>query len=154
LTAEVALFLHLLGALAFSAGIVLAGVAFESARRRDRPQEIALLLSLTRYGVLLVGVGATLILCFGLWLVHLENVGYVTGWVDAAIALFLLALVLGGAGGRRPRRARLLAVRLAEEGAPTTAELRDLLDDGPSRIANYSSAAIVLAILALMVFRP
>jgi hypothetical protein len=34
---DVALFFHILGALAFASGIVVAGVAFEAARRRDTP---------------------------------------------------------------------------------------------------------------------
>jgi len=51
---EIALFLHLLGVLLFVAGIVVAGVAFEAARRRELPAEVALLLGLTRVGVLLV----------------------------------------------------------------------------------------------------
>jgi len=48
------MFSHLLGALLFVSGLVLAGAAFEAARRRQRPSEIALLLGLTRVGVLLV----------------------------------------------------------------------------------------------------
>ena len=39
---------HLLGALLFGAGIVLAGVVFETAHWRERPAEIAPLLGLTR----------------------------------------------------------------------------------------------------------
>ena len=54
---DAALFLHLLGVLVFVAGIVLAGTGFETARRREQPAEIALLLGLTRIGVALVGVG-------------------------------------------------------------------------------------------------
>jgi uncharacterized membrane protein len=152
---EVALFLHLLGVLLFVAGIVLAGVAFEAARRRQRPAEIVLLLGLTRIGVLLVAGGALLLLGGGLWLVGIEgNVGFRTGWLDAAIALFVLAMALGGFGGQRPKQARLLATRLAEQDAPVGAELRALLDDRISRAVNYTSAALVLAILALMVFKP
>jgi hypothetical protein len=67
---EIALFFHILGALLFVAGVVTAGVAFEAARRRHQPAEIALLLGLTRVGVLLVVVGALDVLGFGLWLVH------------------------------------------------------------------------------------
>lgn len=100
---DVALFLHLFGALLFVAGIVLAGAAFEAARRRRQPAEIALLLGLTRIGVLLVAVGGLLIAVFGLWLVHLGHFGYGSGWVDAAIALYVVALVLGGIGGQRSR---------------------------------------------------
>jgi uncharacterized membrane protein len=126
---NVAMFFHLLGALLFVAGIVLAGTAFEAARRRDRPSEIALLLGLTRIGVLLVAVGGLLLPIFGLWLVHLGHFGYGSGWVDAAIGLYVIVLVLGGLGGQRPKHARQLATRLAAEQAPVNEELRALLDD-------------------------
>jgi uncharacterized membrane protein len=151
---DVALFFHLLGALLFVSGIVLAGAAFEAARRRERPAEIALLLGLTRIGVVLVGVGTLLLLGFGLWLVHLAHFGYGAGWVDAAIALFVVALALGAAGGRRPKEARRLAVKLAAQSSPASAELRALLNDRLSLAANYASAALVLGILVLMVFKP
>ncbi len=149
-----ALFFHFTGALLFVAGVVLAGAAFEAARRRERAAEIALLLGLTRIGVLLVGVGALLLLGFGLWLVHLGHFGYGAGWLDAAITLYVLALVLGAIGGQRPKRARRLATRLAGEGAPASPELRALLDDRLSLVVNYASATLVLAILVLMVFKP
>jgi uncharacterized membrane protein len=151
---DVVLFGHLSGALLFVAGIVVAGVGFESGRRRERPSEIALLLGLTRSGVMLVAAGGLLLLGCGIWLVGLEGVGWSAGWVDAAIALFAAALLLGGLGGRRPKRARKLAARLAAGGSPVSPELRGLLDDRLSRIANYASAALVVAILALMVFKP
>ncbi len=117
---EVALFFHLLGALLFTAGIVVAGVAFEAARRRERPAEIALLLSVTRIGVMLVGVGGLLLPIFGLWLVHLGHFGYGSGWVDGAIGLYVVALALGAVGGQRPKQARTLATRLAAEGGDGT----------------------------------
>ena len=152
--ADVALFFHLLGALLFVSGIAVAGFAFEVARRRERPAEIALLLGLTRIGVVLVAAGALLLPVFGLWLVHLGHFGYGSGWVDAAIGLYVVAVALGGLGGRRPKRARRLAARLADEQAPVNAELRALLDDRASRAANYGSLVLVLVILVLMVFKP
>lgn len=152
---DLALFLHLTGALAFVAGIVVAGVAFESARRREAPTEIALLLGQARWGALLAIGGAALVLACGLWLVGLEDdVGFGTGWLGAALALFVFAVLLGSFAGRRPRRARELAERLAREGTAASPELRALLDDHASRFANYASAALVVAILALMVFKP
>lgn len=151
---NVALFFHLLGALLFVAGIVLAGVAFETARRRQRPGEIALLLGLTRIGVLLVAIGGLLLPIFGLWLVHLGHFGYGSGWVDAAIVLYVVALVLGGLGGQRPKQARKLASDLAAHDAPVNDELRQLLNDARSRAVNYGSGAVVLVILVLMVFKP
>jgi uncharacterized membrane protein len=151
---EVALFFHILGALLFVAGIVVAGVVFESARRRQEPGEIALLLGLARWGVLLVLLGATLVLGFGLWLVHIEGLPYSTGWIQWAITLYVLALLLGGVGGRRPKQARRLATRLRDERSPMTPELRALLNDRIADAANYLSALAVLAILVLMVFKP
>ena len=150
---NVAFFFHMLGVLLFVSGMVLAGAAFEAARRRDSPSEIVLLLGFTRIGVVLVGIGSLVTPVFGLWLVHLGNFGYGSGWVDASIALYAAALALGGLGGRRPRQARLLAAQLALGDAPTSVELRALLNDTLSRAANYGSAAIVLTILVLMVFK-
>jgi hypothetical protein len=152
---DLALFLHLTGALGFVAGIVLAAAAFENARRRWSSAEIALLLGLARWGAVLVAGGGLLLLTCGLWLVGLEDgVGFDTGWVDAALVLFAAVVVLGVLGGRRPRHARELATRLAEDGRAGNPELRALLDDPFSRAANYASAALVLAILALMAFKP
>ena len=151
---EIALFFHLLGAFALIAGTVVAGVAFEAARRREEPAEIALLLGLTRVGVLLVGVGTLLVLGFGLWLVELGHWGFGTGWVVGALALLGVTVLLGGAGGRRPKRARKLAVQLRDEEGSGTGELRALLDDRAALGANYVSAALLLAIIVLMVFKP
>jgi uncharacterized membrane protein len=151
---DVALFFHLLGAFSFVAGTIVAGVAFETARRQKTPAEIALLLGLSRIGVLLVALGTLLLLGFGLWLVHLGDWGYGAGWIDAALGLLLTVVVLGALGGQRPKRARKLASRLASEGKPTSAELRALLDDRPTLTINYLSALLLLAIIALMVFKP
>jgi MFS family permease len=151
---NVAFFFHIVGVMQFVAGIVLAGAAFEAARRRERPSEIALLLGLTRVGVVLVAVGTVLAGVFGLWLVHLGKWGYGAGWVDASIVLFLVVIGLGGVGGRRPKEARLLASRLAEQDVGADGELRALLDDRVSRAENYVSLLLVLVIIALMVFKP
>jgi uncharacterized membrane protein len=153
-TYNVALVLHLLGVITFVAGIVVAGVAFEAARRRRQPTEVALLLSVTRIGVLLVALGTLLIGAFGLWLVHLGSWGYGSGWVDTSIGLFLAALALGGLGGQRPKQARRMARELAEQRAPVNGELRALLDDPISRAANYGSLVLILAIVVIMVFKP
>jgi uncharacterized membrane protein len=86
-------------------------------------------------------------------MVQLGHWGYGSGWVDWALGLFVLALVLGGLGGQRPEQARRLATRLATDGAPITDELRALLDDRVSRAENYGSPVVALAILVLMVFK-
>jgi uncharacterized membrane protein len=149
-----ALFFHLLGAFALIAGSSVAAVAFEAGRRRETPAEIALLLGLSRIGVALVALGTLLVVAFGLWLVDAGDWSYGAGWIDAAIALLVAAVVLGAVGGQTPKRARKLASRLASEGAPASAELRALLDDRTARAINYLSGLLLLAILVLMVFKP
>ncbi len=151
---NVVLFLHILGALAFVSGVAVAGVAFESARRRENPAEIALLLGLSRIGAVMVMAGGALVFVCGLWLVGLGDFSFGEGWISAALVLFLIALALGAVGGQRPKQARLLATKLAGEDRPASPELRQLLDDRLSPGVNYLAAAIVVAILALMVFKP
>lgn len=151
---RVALFFHLLGALLFFSGIAVAGIASEVARRRTRAGDVALVLSIARLGVLLVASGGLLLPVFGLWLVHLGHWGYGSGWVDWALGLYVLAMLLGGIGGRRPRQARVRATALAARGEAVDAELSALLDDRMSRAVNLASLCAVIAILALMVFKP
>jgi uncharacterized membrane protein len=151
---DVALFFHLLGAFVFVAGVVVAGVAHEAARRCRHPNEIALLLGLARVAVLLVGLGAVVVLAFGLWLVDLSGHSLSEPWLVAALALFAAALALGAAGGRKPRQARRLAARLTESGRGASPELYGLLGDRPSAAANYLGALMIVIIIALMVWRP
>lgn len=151
---NVAFFFHMLGVLLFVSGIVVAGVAFESARRRALPAEVATLLGLSRIGVLLVAVGTLLAGAFGLWLVHLGHWHYGSFWVDSSIVLFVVTLALGGIGGQRPKRARKLAAQLAAADAPISAELRALLNDRAALAQNYVALLLVLAIVALMCFKP
>lgn len=152
-TYNLALVLHILAALMFVSGIVLAGAGFEVARRRTRPAEIALLLSLTRIGVLLVAIGGLLLPVFGLWMVHLGHWDLGSGWIEWALGLYVVALVLGGLGGQRPKQARKLAGQLSADGAPVNDDLRRLLNDRVSLAENYASLAVVLGILVLMVFK-
>jgi len=151
---NVAFFFHIIGVLSLVSGIVVAGVAFEAARRREQPAEVATLLGLSRVGAMIVGVGALLAGVFGLWLVHLGHWHYNSFWVDSSIVLFVIGMGLGGAGGQRPKEARQLAARLASEDAAMTDELRGLLNDRATQLENYGALLLIFAIVALMVFKP
>lgn len=152
-TYQTALLLHLLGAFCFVSGAVLAAAGFETARRRSDPRDIALLLGLTRVGALLLLSGAAVLLGGGLWLAdQLEQTD--AGWIVASLLLFVLALALGAVGGRRPKAARRLATKLAEASEPDDGALRGLLDDRLSRLANYGSSILVLALIVVMVWQP
>jgi uncharacterized membrane protein len=148
------LFFHLLGAFFFVSGAVVAGVLQVAAMRRELPSEIALLLRVTRIGVALVGVGALMTLGFGLGLARHEGVPIGSGWISAALGLWVASMALGGAGGRTARHARYLAERLAAEDNRVSDELRALVADRPSLLASYASSTCVLAIIVLMVWQP
>ena len=151
---EWALSLHLVGVVVLAGGVAVAGTGYLAARRRDRPSEIALLLGTTRAGVALVGVGGLAVLAGGFWLVAVTDEGFGEGWLSAAVAIFVLASVLGGLGGQTPKRARLLAERLAREGDEPSDELRRLLHDRRAAALNVLSTAGLFVVLLLMVWKP
>ena len=144
---------HVFGAFLFFGGALVAGVVLEAAARRERPDEIALLLGLARVGAAIVLAGTVLVLGAGLWLAaDIDQLG--EAWVVVSLVLFLASLVLGALGGQRPKRARRLAAQLARGGEEASTELRRLLGDPLSRLANYASSALVVAVLVLMVWQP
>jgi uncharacterized membrane protein len=136
--------------------MAVAGVCFEAARRRSTTAEVEMLLSLTRTGVLLVVSGALVAGGCGLWLAGINHLRFTTEWVWLSAALFVVSIVLGGLGGRRPRLARTRATAERSENAdtPPSGQLRRLLDDPASRACNYAAALALLAIVYLMVTQP
>jgi len=148
------LFLHLVSAFVFVAGTVAAGILQITALGRERPSEIALLLRTARTAVMFTVSGALGTLVFGLALVGHLDIGFGKAWVSAAIALWVVAMGLGGAGGRTARHARYLAERLAREGDRPDDDLRALVSHRPSLLLSYAATAAIVAILVLMVWRP
>ena len=151
---ELALFLHIISAVAFFSGAVVAAVCHSRARARASAAEVAALLGAARVGAVLVMAGIAGVLLFGLWLVDVSGRSFVEGWLAASLALLVAAAALGALGGKTPRRARELAERLAGEGAGVGPELRGLLDDRASLWLNHAATAAGVVILALMVFKP
>lgn len=145
---------HLVGAFLFVSGAVAVGTLHTLATRRERPSEIAFLLALTRPAVALVGVGALLTLGLGAWLVHEQGWSWGDGWISAALMLWIAAVVLGGIGGRSARHTRYLAERLAAEGDRPSDDLHRALVDPVARLLNYGSFLAVVAVLAVMVWKP
>jgi uncharacterized membrane protein len=148
------LFLHLFSAFVFVSGTVAAGILQITALRRERPSEIALLLRTARTAVMFTTFGGLGALVFGLALVGDLDIGFGTAWVSASIALWVVSMALGGAGGRTARHARYLAERLAAEGDRPSEELRALVAHRPSLLLSYAATAAIVAILVLMVWQP
>jgi uncharacterized membrane protein len=149
------LFLHVTGAFLLTGGTIAAGALNVAAQMRARPSEIALVLSLIRFAVLALTVGALVTLVFGLWLVSAApyDYGFGQAWVIAAIVVFLIGMVLGEVGGRKDRKTRKLAERLAAEGDAPSAVLKARLR-APEALISYAAGLMPLIVLVLMIWKP
>ncbi len=138
----------LLGGGAFAASLNLMALG------RDRPSDIVLLFGLIRIAVVAISIGTLLAFVFGLWLVHEARFGYGDGWVIAAIILLIAANALGGIGGRRDEQTAKLARELAAAGDAPSADLRARVRDPISLALSYGSGLLLVAVLALMIWKP
>jgi uncharacterized membrane protein len=145
---------HVTGAFLLLGGGTLAAVLNLAALGRDRPSDIVLLFGLIRVAVVSISIGAVLAFVFGLWLVHEAGYGYGDGWVVAALVLFIAANALGGIGGRRDDRTARYARELAAAGDQPSAELRARVHDPVSLALSYGSGLLLVAVLALMIWKP
>jgi uncharacterized membrane protein len=148
------LFFHVSGAFLLLGGGVIAGALNLAALRRDRPSEILLLFGLIRIAVGGILLGTLLAFVFGLWLVHEAGYGYGDGWVVAAIVLLILGNALGGLGGRRDNRTARLARELAAAGDAPSPEVRARVRDPVSLALSYGSGLVLVALLAIMIWKP
>ena len=148
------LFLHVAGAFMVLGGAVMAGIFNVSALRRERPSEIVVLFRLTRLAVTSIMVGMVVALGFGLWLVSDADYGWGETWIVLALILWFVANALGGSGGRRDKQTRQLAERLMAEGDQPSPELQARVRDPLSLALSWGSGIVVLAILALMIWKP
>ncbi len=147
---------HVTGAFLLLGGATIAGALNIAALRRDRPSEILLLFGLIRLAVVPIILGALLALVFGLWLVPKAGAGYGygDGWIVAALVLFVFGNALGGIGGRRDERTAQLARQLADAGDQPSPELRARVRDPLSLALSYGSGLVLVAVLALMIWKP
>jgi uncharacterized membrane protein len=148
------LFFHVSGAFLLFGGAVVAGALNLAALGRDRPSEIVLLFGLIRIAVGAILLGTLLAFVFGLWLVHEAGYGYGDGWVVAAIVLLILGNALGGVGGRRDDRTAKLARELATAGDAPSPDLRARVRDPISLALSYGSGLVLVALLAIMIWKP
>ena len=153
---DLALLVHLTGVVFLFSGISVAGVLHAAARREERPSQVALLLGLTRIGVLFIAAGGVFVLVGGFWLLG-ESDGFYSlgdGWILAGLVLLLGSFVLGWLGGQQPKRARVLAEQLAVDGDAPSVELRKLMDDPRASTLNYAAAGTIFLAFVLMIWKP
>ncbi len=156
-TYEWLLVFHVTGAfLLLGGGVVAATLNLAAVRRDRRPSEVVLLFGLIRIAVVSIIVGIVLAFVFGLWLVHEAPFGYSygDGWVITAIVLLVLSAVMGSIGGRRDEQTAKFARELAAAGDAPSAELLERVRDPVALVLNYGSGLLLVAILAIMIWKP
>lgn len=148
---------HVTGAfLMLGGGTVAATLNLVAARRKRRPSEVVLLFGLIRIAVVALTIGAILAFVFGLWLVHKApfNYSYTEGWVIAAIVLLIASSVMGAIGGRRDEQTAKFAAGLVATGDEPSDELVGRVRDPAALVLSYGSGVLLIAILALMMWKP
>jgi uncharacterized membrane protein len=80
--------------------------------------------------------------------------GYGDGWIVAAIVLLILGNAIGGYAGSRDARTAKLAEQLVAQGDAPSAELQARVRDPITLVCNYGSGLILVALLALMIWKP
>ena len=148
------LFLHITGAFLLLGGGVVASALNMAALRRDRPSEILLLFGLIRIAVASIIAGTVLAFVVGLWLVGEAGYGYGDGWIVAAIVLLILGNAIGGFAGSRDARTAKFAQELVAQGDASSAELQARVRDPITFVCNYGSGLLLVALLAIMIWKP
>src|SRR5262249_8634003 len=146
--------LHVTAAFLLVGGTVVAATFRVLAHTRERPSEIALFLGLTRIAVVLISVGVIAALVCGLCLVPELESSWGDAWIWLSLLLWIVLNAAGGVGGRRERELREQAERLASEGDAPSGDLRAEMGDRVALAMNVVGALAVLAILALMIWKP
>jgi uncharacterized membrane protein len=148
------LFLHLTGVFLFVGGSTAAAVLRGAAMKRERPSEISLLLRAVPPVVPIVAAGLALALAAGFWLAHRLGYTLTETWLTATFVLLGWLVVVGAVAGRQDRRTRELAESLAAERNAPAAVLSRRLHDPVNLALNASLLLAVIAIVALMVWKP
>ena len=148
------LFLHLAGVLLFVGGSIAAALLRLAAMRRELPSEIALLLRSVRPVVPIVAGGLVVAIGTGFWLAGDLGLSLSATWLILTFVLIGWMAVVGAVAGRQDRKTRELAERLAGDDDRPSADLARRLHEPLNLALNASMLIAVVAIVALMVWRP
>lgn len=149
-----ALFLHLIGAIAMVGGSIGVTALRLGAIGQRRPSLSATLLRAARPLVPVVAGGLVLAVGAGVWLADEAGFPLSAGWLHATYALVAYLAVVGAIAGRRDRHTRELAEAVASDGDGPTDELARRLRDPVALALDVSMLAAMVAIVALMVWKP
>lgn len=148
---RIVLFVHVAGAIGYSAGMLVALIGLGSLRRAKRVGEVRSSLELQERTGLVSGISLLLTILAGLFLAG-SAWGFQTGWIDVSLGSLVLLFLFGLLMGRRRHAILTLAKDLPEGSLPTSIEAR--ISDPWMAMGIYMLAAVVLGNLFLMTAKP
>ena len=147
--------LHLLAAFSLIAAEVVFTIMIAALWRTDSTSKVAATMPLAKVGTILVMIGMTGTVVFGVWLaISLDTYAIWDGWVIAALVLWAIGGFVGQQSGQGYQAGGELAERLLAEGQESSPELTETF--GPSRGFWLHNATLVVVLLLLvdMIWKP
>jgi len=153
---SVLLALHLLSAFALAGSIVLFSYLIVRSRNVDTPGSTIAMVPAARVASKVVIVGGIGTLVFGIWLaIRLDHVQVWSGWVIAAIVLWIVATATGQRAGVEFERALTKADELESAGSTgPNAELLALNRSARGTTLHLVATITVFLILIDMIWKP
>jgi uncharacterized membrane protein len=148
--------LHVLGAFAYVAGIVLFWILIVAVRKVDTPEGTIRMEPVVKIGNGAVGIGAVGTILLGIWLAFaVGSYAIWDGWIVAAIVLWVLSTAVGQRTGVEYTRGVTKAKELEAAGQTgPNADLLALNRTSNGVVLHFLASLVVLLILLDMIFKP
>jgi uncharacterized membrane protein len=148
--------LHVIGAFAYVAGVVLFWILVVAVRKVDTPEGTIRMEPMVKVGNVAVGIGAGATIVLGIWLAFpFGDYNIWDGWIVAALVLWVLSTVLGQRTGVAYTRGMTKAKELQAAGQTgSNAELLALNRTSNGVVLHFLTSTVVLLILLDMIFKP
>ena len=149
------LFIHVAGAFALVAAMVVYWALVVESWRDDPADQGPLAAALMRPAAVLVAAGLLLTLVFGIWLaIYLDGYELWDGWILGTLVLWAIAAETGRRTGKAYAAVRDRARELAADGDAPSPELRAMFRTRTGLLFQTVTTIALVAALALMIWKP
>lgn len=145
------LYVHVIGAIGYSAGVLIGLLGLFSLRHARSVEEVRSLLELQELTGLISGISLLLTVIAGLYMAATVW-GWQTGWINVALGSLVLLLGMGVLMGRR-RHAIALQAKAMSDG-PLPDSLVQRIYDPWMALGIYTLVTLVLGLVYLMTAKP